>query len=113
MQERKGWQHLLALNKVLNCGDSGKFASQKTCRNTFQMCILCLIRKRYSLKMFYPLKSKSNVFWQADTVEYTKNDRDTSYLMNFESFYKSKMKPVAICDAYYIEPEYAILRSCK
>lgn len=30
--------------------------------------------------------------------------------MNFEKFYKSKMKPVAIFDAYYIEPEYAILR---
>lgn len=110
-KNEKGWQHLLALNKVLNCGDSGKFASPKDMSEHVSDVYIVFDPKTIQFEdvpIF--LKSKPNVFWQADTVEYTKNDRDTSYLMNFESFYKSKMKPVAICDAYYIEPEYAILR---
>lgn len=110
-KNEKGWQHLLALNKVLNCGDSGKFASPKDMSEHVSDVYIVFDPKTIQFEdVPILLKSKSNVFWQADTVEYTKNDRDTSYLMNFESFYKSKMKPVAICDAYYIEPEYAILR---
>lgn len=110
-KNEKGWQHLLALNKVLNCGDSGKFASPKDMSEHVSDVYIVFDPKTIQFEdVPILLKSKPNVFWQADTVEYTKNDRDTSYLMNFESFYKSKMKPVAICDAYYIEPEYAILR---
>ena len=111
VKNEKGWQHLLALNKVLNCGDSGKFASPKDMSEHVSDVYIVFDPKTIQFEdVPILLKSKPNVFWQADTVEYTKNDRDTSYLMNFESFYKSKMKPVAICDAYYIEPEYAILR---
>lgn len=110
-KNEKGWQHLLALNKVLNCGDSGKFASPKDMSEHVSDVYIVFDPKTIQFEdVPILLKSKPNVFWQADTVEYTKNDRDTSYLMNFEKFYKSKMKPVAIFDAYYIEPEYAILR---
>lgn len=111
VKNEKGWQHLLALNKVLNCGDSGKFASPKDMSEHVSDVYIVFDPKTIQFEdVPILLRNKSNVFWQADTVKYTKNDRDTSYLMNFEQFYKSKMKPVAICDAYYIEPEYAILR---
>lgn len=110
-KNEKGWQHLLALNKVLNCGDSGKFASPKDMSEHVSDVYIVFDPKTIQFEdVPILLRSKPNVFWQVDTVEYTKNDRDTSYLMNFEKFYKSKMKPVAIFDAYYIEPEYAILR---
>ena len=110
-KNEKGWQHLLALNKVLNCGDDGKFVSPKDMSEHISDVYIVFDPKTIQFEdVPILLKRKPNVFWQVDTVEYTKNDRDTSYLMNFESFYKSKMKPVAICDAYYIEPEYAILR---
>lgn len=110
-KNEKGWQHLLALNKVLNCGDGGKFVSPKDISEHVSDVYIVFDPKTIQFEdVPILLKSKPNVFWQVDTVEYTKNDRDTSYLMNFEKFYKSKMKPVAIFDAYYIEPEYAILR---
>lgn len=110
-KNEKGWQHLLALNKVLNCGDGGKFVSPKDISEHISDVYIVFDPKTIQFEdVPILLKRKPNVFWQVDTVEYTKNDRDTSYLMNFESFYKSKMKPVAIFDAYYIEPEYAILR---
>lgn len=110
-KNEKGWQHLLALNKVLNCGDNGKFVSPKDMSEHVSDVYIVFDPKTIQFEdVPILLRNKSNVFWQADTVKYTKNDRDTSYLMNFEQFYKSKMKPVAICDAYYIEPEYAILR---
>lgn len=110
-KNEKGWQHLLALNKVLNCGDNGKFVSPKDMSEHVLDVYIVFDPKTIQFEdVPILLRSKPNVFWQVDTVEYTKNDRDTSYLMNFEKFYKSKMKPVAIFDAYYIEPEYAILR---
>lgn len=110
-KNEKGWQHLLALNKVLNCGDNGKFVSPKDMSEHVSDVYIVFDPKTIQFEdVPILLRSKPNVFWQVDTVEYTKNDRDTSYLMNFEKFYKSKMKPVAIFDAYYIEPEYAILR---
>ena len=110
-KNEKGWQHLLALNKILNCGDSGKFVSPKDMSEHVSDVYIVFDPKTIQFEdVPILLRSKPNVFWQVDTVEYTKNDRDTSYLMNFEKFYKSKMKPVAIFDAYYIEPEYAILR---
>lgn len=110
-KNEKGWQHLLALNKVLNCGDNGKFVSPKDMSEHVSDVYIVFDPKTIQFEdVPILLRNKPNVFWQVDTVKYTKNDRDTSYLMNFESFYKSKMKPVAICDAYYIEPEYAILR---
>lgn len=110
-KNEKGWQHLLALNKVLNCGDNGKFVSPKDMSEHVLDVYIVFDPKTIQFEdVPILLKSKPNVFWQVDTVEYTKNDRDTSYLMNFEKFYKSKMKPAAIFDAYYIEPEYAILR---
>lgn len=111
VKNEKGWQHLLALNKVLNCGDNGKFVSPKDMSEHVSDVYIVFDPKTIQFEdVPILLRNKPNVFWQVDTVKYTKNDRDTSYLMNFESFYKSKMKPVAICDAYYIEPEYAILR---
>ena len=110
-KNEKGWQHLLALNKVLNCGDNGKFVSPKDMSEHVSDVYIVFDPKTIQFEdVPILLRNKPNVFWQVDTVKYTKNDRDTSYLMNFEQFYKSKMKPVAICDAYYIEPEYAILR---
>lgn len=110
-KNEKGWQHLLALNKVLNCGDNGKFVSPKDMSEHVSDVYIVFDPKTIQLEdVPILLRNKPNVFWQVDTVKYTKNDRDTFYLMNFEQFYKSKMKPVAICDAYYIEPEYAILR---
>lgn len=110
-KNEKGWQHLLALNKILNCGDNGKFVSPKDMSEHVSDVYIVFDPKTIQFEdVPILLRSKPNVFWQVDTVEYTKNDRDTSYLMNFEKFYKSKMKPVAIFDAYYIEPEYAILR---
>lgn len=110
-KNEKGWQHLLALNKVLNCDDSGKFVSPKDMSEHVSDVYIVFDPKTIQFEDIpILLRSKPNVFWQVDTVEYTKNDRDTFYLMNFEKFYKSKMKPVAIFDAYYIEPEYAILR---
>lgn len=110
-KNEKGWQHLLALNKILNCGDNGKFVSPKDMSEHVSDVYIVFDPKTIQLEdVPILLRNKPNVFWQVDTVKYTKNDRDTFYLMNFEQFYKSKMKPVAICDAYYIEPEYAILR---
>lgn len=110
-KNEKGWQHLLALNKVLNCGDNGKFVSPKDMSEHVSDVYIVFDPKTIQFEdVPILLRNKPNVFWQVDTVKYTKNDRDTFYLMNFEKFYKSKMKPVAIFDAYYIEPEYAILR---
>ena len=110
-QNEKGWQHLLALNKVINCDSSGKFITPKDISEHTEDVFIVFDPKTIDYAdVPILLRNKHNVFWQADTVEYAKFNRDTEYLTNFEAFYKSKMKPVALCDAFYIEPEYYILR---
>lgn len=110
-QNEKGWQHLLALNKVINCDSSGKFITPKDISEHTEDVFIVFDPKTIDYTdVPILLRNKHNVFWQADTVEYAKFNRDTEYLTNFEAFYKSKMKPVALCDAFYIEPEYYILR---
>lgn len=110
-QNEKGWQHLLALNKVINCDSSGKFITPKGISEHTEDVFIVFDPKTIDYTdVPILLRNKHNVFWQADTVEYAKFNRDTEYLTNFEAFYKSKMKPVALCDAFYIEPEYYILR---
>lgn len=110
-QNEKGWQHLLALNKVINCDSSGKFITPKDISEHMEDVFIVFDPKTIDYTdVPILLRNKHNVFWQADTVEYAKFNRDTEYLTNFEAFYKSKMKPVALCDAFYIEPEYYILR---
>lgn len=110
-QNEKGWQHLLALNKVINCDSSGKFITPKDMSEHVTDVFIIFDPKTIDYTdVPILLRNKHNVFWQADTVEYAKFNRDTEYLTNFEAFYKSKMKPVALCDAFYIEPEYYILR---
>lgn len=110
-QNEKGWQHLLAINKIINCDSSGKFITPKDMSEHVTDVFILFDPKTIDYTdVPILLRSKHNVFWQADTVEYAKFNRDTEYLTNFEAFYKSKMKPVALCDAFYIEPEYYILR---
>lgn len=110
-QNEKGWQHLLALNKVINCDSSGKFITPKDISEHTEDVFIVFDPKTIDYTdVPILLRNKHNVFWQADTVEYAKFNRDTEYLTNFEAFYKSKMRPVALCDAFYIEPEYYILR---
>lgn len=110
-QNEKGWQHLLAINKIINCDSSGKFITPKDISEHTEDVFIVFDPKTIDYTdVPILLRNKHNVFWQADTVEYAKFNRDTEYLTNFEAFYKSKMKPVALCDAFYIEPEYYILR---
>lgn len=110
-QNEKGWQHLLAINKIINCDSSGKFITPKDMMEHVADVFFVFDPKTIDYTdVPILLRNKHNVFWQADTVEYAKFNRDTEYLTNFEAFYKSKMKPVALCDALYIEPEYYILR---
>lgn len=110
-QNEKGWQHLLAINKIINCDSSGKFITPKDMMEHVTDVFIIFDPKTIDYTdVPILLRNKHNVFWQADTVEYAKFNRDTEYLTNFEAFYKSKMKPVALCDAFYIEPEYYILR---
>lgn len=110
-QNEKGWQNLLALNKIINCDSSGKFITPKDMSEHVTDVFIVFDPKTIDYAdVPILLRNKHNVFWQADTVEYAKFNRDTEYLTNFEAFYKSKMKPVALCDAFYIEPEYYILR---
>ena len=110
-QNEKGWQNLLALNKIINCDSPSKFITPKDISEHTEDVFIVFDPKTINyVNVPILLRNKRNVFWQADTVEYAKFNRDTEYLTNFEAFYKSKMKPVALCDAFYIEPEYYILR---
>lgn len=42
-------------------------------------------------------------FYQLDTVKFLSQEKDEWYLSNLEKFMLSDLKPIAICDAYYLE----------
>lgn len=113
VKNEKGWQSLLAINKKINIDNSGFISSDD------------LIERRNGLVLVFDPKTidfkdlpsawrtmfQHQFYYQLDTVEYKKEERDVWYLKNLKKFFDSKIPPIAMCDAWYLEKEYSILRT--
>lgn len=115
-RDEDGWRILLELNRLCNVVHKeyctlNEFVllakSESYKEHTFTVADPKTVECQYLLD--YVL-GKDEMYVQFDTVEYEQDDRDKWYLENLKMFYSRKCRFIAICDAYYLEPEYAYIR---
>lgn len=104
-----GWSNLLKLNEIMNTEDSS-FVSEEELEEYCDGLIFIWDPKTIAYKDIPKNLQELTSYYQLDTVIYEKNNRDRDYLDNLKKFFKSDLKPVAMCDAYYIEKEWAPIK---
>lgn len=104
-----GWSNLLKLNEIMNTEDSS-FVSEEELEEYCDGLIFIWDPKTIVYKDIPKNLQELTSYYQLDTVIYEKNNRDREYLDNLKKFFKSDLKPVAMCDAYYIEKEWAPIK---
>lgn len=105
VENEKGWTNLLEINKEINC-ENGRYVEEDKFFDLTDGLVVVFDPKTLDFNKV-PLLAG---YYQVDTVEYTKVDRDNWYLTNLREYIYSKLKPVAICDAYYLETDYSIIK---
>lgn len=112
VQNAVGWENLLWINKLINVDSADKAISEADLESFKEGLILIYDPKSVDFKLLPTsvwLDKKS--YFQFDSVEYKKDDRDEFYLKNLRRFFNSSMRPVLMSDAYYLEKEYAPIRT--
>lgn len=104
-----GWSNLLKLNEIMNTEDSS-FVSEEELEEYCDGLIFIWDPKTIAYKDIPKNLQELTSYYQLDTVIYEKNSRDREYLDNLKKFFKSDLKPVAMCDAYYIEKEWSPIK---
>lgn len=104
-----GWSNLLKLNEIMNTEDSS-FVSEEELEEYCDGLIFIWDPKTIAYKDIPKNLQELTSYYQLDTVIYEKNNRDREYLDNLKKFFKSDLKPVAMCDAYYIEKEWSPIK---
>lgn len=96
----QGWQTLLKANNSLNVdGEVG--VTEQFLKDNLQNVFLIIDPKFTNFKIV-PEFAK---FYQLDTVEFSDEDTDKDYLKNLGKYLESKLEPILINDAYYLEQE--------
>lgn len=104
-----GWSNLLKLNEIMNTEDSS-FVSEEELEEYCDGLVFIWDPKTIAYKDIPKNLQELTSYYQLDTVIYEKNNRDRDYLDNLKKFFKSDLKPVAMCDAYYIEKEWSPIK---
>lgn len=111
VRNQQGWHDILTINKFINC-DNPKYISLKdfnaiTRKN--ENLVLILDPKTLDYGRLATLRVDT-ILYQLDPVEYTDDERDRVYLENLKKFFDSKLQPVAMTDAWYLDREYSSIR---
>ena len=111
VRNQQGWYDILTINKFINC-DNPKYISLKDFN--------AITRKNENLVLIFDPKTLDydrlatlrvdTILYQLDPVEYTDDERDRMYLENLKKFFDSKLQPVAMTDAWYLDREYSSIR---
>lgn len=111
VRNQQGWYDILTINKFINC-DNPKYISLKdfnaiTRKN--ENLVLILDPKTLDYDRL-PMLRVDTILYQLDPVEYTDDERDRVYLENLKKFFDSKLQPVAMTDAWYLDREFSSIR---
>jgi DNA polymerase III subunit alpha len=111
VQSAKGWESLLLMNKEVNVLNK-KFIRESRLLELTDGIILVLDPKTIDYDKILPLDINiPTLYYQLDTVEFEEEQRDMWYLQNLKKFFNSKIKPVSIRDAYYLDKEHSHIKS--
>jgi len=100
-----GWQNLLKFNKIINVEEKG-IVTKEFLDNNKDGLILVVDPKSTEYKEYF----EDFDYFQLDSAIFSNEDTDETYVSNAQSFSSCNIKPVAICDAYYIEKDDAAVR---
>lgn len=105
-KNEEGWLNLLSINKEINTSNN-KFIEESELLKYLDG-VVCILDPKSS--DFNHVKDSIFEYYQFDTVEYSKNDRDEWYLKNLKEFYNSNKKPLPICDSYYLDKDFSVVK---
>lgn len=115
VKDETGWTNLLLMNTEVNVKNT-RFIDEKRFFELTDGLFIVLDPKSidYAEVPFIDFMEdldELDVYYQLDSVIYEKEDRDKEYLLNLKKFVNSKMRPIAITDAFYIDSEDVYIKN--
>lgn len=107
VRNEEGWNNLLSVNKEINVVNGGR-VDEKTLFGLLDGLYVVLDPKSLPFKEM-PRELK-NSYYQLDSVRFDDDTRDRDYLLNLQAYLTSSLLPTVICDAFYLDEEYAFLK---
>lgn len=107
VRNETGWNNLLSVNKEVNVVNGGR-VDEKTLLGLLDGLYVVLDPK--SLPFRDIPRELKNSYYQLDSVRFDDDTRDRDYLLNLQSYLSSPLLPTVICDAFYLDEEYAFLK---
>lgn len=105
IQNKEGWQNILLFEKEANVINIGYVRKSILTPETLKGLFTIADPKSTPFGEF-----KADYF-QLDSVEYDKNERDKEYLQNLKKYVGSDIPPIAIYDAYYLDEDESHIKS--
>lgn len=114
VQNVTGWKNLLMINAFINVHNAEKFITedQLIYHTDGLTCVLTpevdLINKFPIYDVMFP-----SLYYQIDVPQWSSSQRDIEWLQRIQFYlttFESKLKPVLIADAYYLEQEHSSLK---
>lgn len=109
VKNKEGWSNLLRLSEIMNV-EGSSYVSEEDIEDCYDGLIFIWDPKTISYSNIPRNFNEIVEYYQLDTVVFEKEERDKAYLDNLKKFFKSDLKPVAMCDAYYTEKEFAPIK---
>lgn len=109
----EGWDNLLLINTEINVHNSEERYIDIVKLIDLSKGLIC-VTSNLSLKNIKTLKRFfKHFYFQIDPVEYLSDEKDKEHLLNLKDYvdnYIGEIKPVIICDSYYLDQEDAEIR---
>lgn len=109
VKNSNGWQNLLLINKEINVTNR-KFIKEERLVELLDDLYFIVDPKSLDFDKINKLISSKINYYQLDTVEYVSDERDKYYLENLKKYVSSKLQPISITDAFYLEPEQSYIK---
>lgn len=101
----KGWVNLLNINAQIKVFNDGYVEDEYLFeRSEGLICVLSEVDYCFSFAEFF----KDNLYFQLDFVEWSSSEKDRAHLIKLKKYFNQdldRLKPVIICDSYYLDKE--------
>lgn len=109
-----GWKNLIQINSLINLEEIGKFIELDNLLLLGEGLIAVIdpfsfILNKQIVNNLYTAFDK--VYYQIDSVICLDDNTDKTYLTNLKQFVSSKLNPILINDAYYLDKNDAVLKN--
>lgn len=111
VQNAKGWKNLLNINACINVHNERQFITEQQLIG-FTEGLICVLTPEVNLENKFPIYDISfpNLYYQIDVAEWASSQKDEEWLKSIQhyiSYFRKKLKPIIIQDAFYLEKEHA------